>query len=33
MDIKLLKKYMNVCKEYGFEPSFEDLNKLKTIAL
>ncbi len=33
MDIKLLKKYMNVCKEYGFKPSFEDLNKFKTIAI
>ena len=31
MDIKVLKKYINVCKEYGFEPSFEDLNKFKTI--
>lgn len=31
MNIKILQKYIEVCKEYGFEPNWIDLRKFKEV--
>lgn len=31
MNIKILEKYLQVCKQYGLEPDWKDLKKFKDI--
>lgn len=31
MSIKILERYLQVCKQYGLEPSWKDLKKFKDI--
>lgn len=31
MSIKILEKYIEVCKVYGFNPNWEDLKKFREV--